>query len=80
MFRRKDIPKADRSPEMEVKCGWGKQWDPPEVPKCVDPRDCPKPPARNDRIWGSYEDDGPSTEIGSVYWYECREGKAIKTN
>ena len=42
---------------QDVVCGWENQWDPPELAGCVDPRGCKLPPPRNDRIWGSYEDD-----------------------
>ena len=55
---------------LDVKCGWEKTWDPPILPPCVDPRGCPIPPPRNDRIWGSYEDDlVKSIDVGAVYWY-----------
>ncbi len=63
---------------MEVKCGWAKEWDPPKVPSCVDPRGCKPPPERNDRVWGSFEDlEEPTTDVGDVYWYECRKGKWV---
>ena len=40
-----------------------KPKNPETVPHCVDPRGCPLPPLRNDRIWGSYEDkEYPSLE------------------
>ena len=26
--------------ELDVKCGWGKTWEPDNVPGCVDPRGC----------------------------------------
>ena len=26
--------------ELDVKCGWGKKWEPDNVPGCVDPRGC----------------------------------------
>ena len=59
-------------------CGWENQWDPPELAGCVDPRGCKLPPPRNNRIWGSYEDDYKKREnpldVGNVYWYQCRQG------
>ena len=74
-----------------VVCGWGKKFQraPPEnhpepekwpyqsfVPQCVDPRGCPDPPYRNERIWGSFEDSkDKSLEVGTAYWYECRSGQ-----
>ena len=38
-----------------------------------------EPPLRNDRIWGSWEDDeAKSKEVNKVYWYECRAGTTMK--
>ena len=73
VYRFKDDNEKDKtkwSRTIDVKCGWEKQWDPPILPPCVDPRGCPLPPPRNDRIWGSYEDDLiKSIDVGAVYWY-----------
>ena len=82
--------KDDWQGYTSVECGWGKKWQrvaptnhkKPEkwphlttVPECVDPRGCQEPPYRNDRIWGSYEDNPARTlEVGTIYWYECRRG------
>ena len=72
IYRFKDDDQKDKtqwSRTLDVKCGWEKQWDPPILPPCVDPRGCPLPPSRNDRIWGSYEDDPiKSIDVGAVYW------------
>ena len=39
-----------------------KPKNPENVPQCVDPRGCPLPPLRNERIWGSYEDKDKGLE------------------
>ena len=66
---------------MQVKCGWAKQWDPPNVPGCVDPRGCAPPPPRNDEIWGSYEESATKNlDVGSTYWYSCRSGLFVFGN
>ena len=36
----REVAKESWKGTLEVKCGWGKQWDPPEVQGCVDPRGC----------------------------------------
>ena len=34
-----------------------------------------EPPFRNERVWGSWEDDElQSKEVNTVYWYQCRSG------
>ena len=34
-----------------------------------------EPPYRNERVWGSWEDDDvKSKEVNTVYWYQCRAG------
>jgi hypothetical protein len=67
--------KSKWSSTLEVKCGWGKAWDPPKVLGCVDPRGCKVPPLKTNEIWGSY-DDSPtkSLDVGTTYWYACRAG------
>ena len=67
-------PKKDWKDTLDAVCGWENTWDPPEIAGCVDPRGCKVPPARNDRIWGSYEDTYGSLEVGNTYWYSCRDG------
>lgn len=66
--------KDDWKDTLDVKCGWGNQWDPPSFFGCVDPRGCKPPPPRTDTIWGSYEDTYGSLDVGMTYWYECRQG------
>ena len=67
-------PKKDWKDTLEVVCGWENQWNPSEVFGCIDPRGCKPPPPRNNIIYGSYEDTYGSLEVGSVYWYICRDG------
>ena len=68
-------PKEQWTGIKEIQCGWAKKWDPPMLPECTDPRGCPPPPPRNDRIWGSFEDDWEKNlDVGAVYWYACRKG------
>ena len=75
-FPNYDIPKTQWSDTLDISCGWNNTWNPPTVLGCIDPRGCQPPPARNDRIWGSYEDylPNPNLEVNAVYWYQCRRG------
>jgi hypothetical protein len=67
--------KSKWSSTLEVKCGWGKAWDPPTIIGCVDPRGCKDPPKRTDEVWGSFEDSPTkSLDVGTSYWYSCRAG------
>ena len=60
---------------MEVKCGWAKQWDPPTLMGCIDPRGCQPPPSKTNDIYGSYEvSDTKPLDVGTTYWYACRAG------
>ena len=79
-FPQEGIAKEDWLSTLDVKCGWANQWDPPNVYGCVDPRGCEAPPERTNRVWGSYEDTYGPTEVGDMYWYECREGQFEFTN
>ena len=68
----------DWARKMWVSCGKAKAWDPPTIPVCMDKRGCQTPPLRNDKIWGSFEDSPTQNlELGSTYWYACREGKLL---
>ncbi len=74
-------PKKDWSDQLTVVCGWENEWDPPYIQGCVDPRGCQPPPARTDRVWGSFEDSPFGfLDVGTVYWYECRRGVFELTN
>jgi len=58
-----------------MKCGWAKQWDPPTLLGCIDPRGCEPPPSKTDDIYGSYEvSDTKPLDVGTTYWYSCRAG------
>ena len=68
-FQNSELPKDSWTDTLEVKCGWGPQWEPPIADGCVDPRGCPLPPLRTSEIWGSYEDSSTkATDVGSTYW------------
>jgi hypothetical protein len=74
-FPFENLNKTDWPSTIEVKCGWGKAWDPPTVPGCKDWRGCPLPPSRTAEIWNSFDDDeSKSLEVNSMYWYQCRSG------
>lgn len=73
-FPLEKVEKSNWQPTFDVECGWANQWNPPIVTGCVDPRGCQAPPNRTSRVWGSYEDTYGSTDVGMMYWYECRKG------
>jgi hypothetical protein len=67
------LPKSEWTTTLEVNCGWGKQWDPPSVLGCIDPRGCQAPPPRTSLIYGSFEDSlTKPLDVGTTYWYSCR--------
>lgn len=78
MFPDHQKPKEEWRNTLEVRCGWAKQWDPPEVPECVINRGCSMPPHSNDIIYGSFDSDSlKSLDVGAHYWYSCRSGMEI---
>ena len=69
------LPKSEWRQTLDVSCGYGKQWDPPTILGCIDPRGCQPPPPRNNILYGSYEESVTKPlDVGSVYWYSCRAG------
>ncbi len=67
--------KSEWCSKVEMKCGWAKQWDPPTLLGCIDPRGCEPPPSKTDDIYGSYEvSDTKPLDVGTTYWYSCRAG------
>jgi hypothetical protein len=69
------LPKSEWTSTLEVRCGWGKQWDPPTLLGCIDPRGCQPPPSKTKEIYGSYEvTDTKPLDVGTTYWYACRAG------
>ena len=74
VFPVEGTPRDEWRNTLSVQCGWNQTWDPPTVPRCRDARGCQPPPARNERIWGSFEDSADkSLDLGAMYWYNCRE-------
>ena len=68
-------PKSDWSSTLDVSCGYGKQWDPPTVLGCIDPRGCQPPPPGNNILYSSYDQSATKTlDVGTAYWYSCRTG------
>ena len=47
---------------LDVRCGKGKRWDPPEVTGCVDPRGCSFPPLSTFQIYAEYDGGGTSVK------------------
>ena len=74
-FSNPAVPKLEWEDTLNVKCGWGKEWEPAIADGCVDPRGCQPPPPRTSIIWGSFEDsDTKVLDVGTSYWYSCRLG------
>ena len=63
---------------MEVKCGYGKKWEPAEVEGCVDPRGCSFPPLSTKEIYGEYDGGGTSVRSDRRREYNLREEEKIE--
>ena len=68
--------KYEWEPIFAVKCGWKKQWEPAEVPECVDVRECGEPlwPREDDMDFSYIHLNDPSRSVGAEYYYTCLEG------
>ena len=73
-FSNPAVLKLEWEDTLNVKCGWGKEWEPAIADGCVDPRGCQPPPPRTSTIWGSFEDsDAKVLDVGTSYWYSCHK-------
>ena len=61
---------------LDVKCGYGKKWEPPHVEGCVDPRGCTFPPSSNQHVYAEYDGGGTSVMADRRREFNLRaEGK-----
>ena len=61
---------------LEVKCGYGKKWEPSEVKGCVDPRGCDFPPGSSSQVYAEYDGGGTTVSADRRREFNLRaEGK-----
>lgn len=63
---------------LEVKCGYGKKWEPPEVEGCVDPRGCTFPPLSTISIYAEYDGGGTSVRNDRSREFNLKEEGKIE--